>query len=526
MKNKRHIYLLFIIQGIILSLLSSCTQENSIEVNHSFKVSINVEQSIEEFDKVRFEPFNDLNLGFFKGNIWIKLEIQNENRSNSYMVINNDMINRNYTFFKLDSLDNSFKSVNQIKDKSKQDHRTNNISNPNFKVDLEANERATYLISTTSDGRTVVATPKLISMTSYSNLITENMIWNITFLGSIIFLLLLNFYQWNIHKQQIYFYYIFYMLSTFLMYVGLEGKLYNFGFKHAIIDHFVFLSVRLWVLSLIMYTSNFLKTQAVSPIFYKLIKWSLFIILGGTTLYQFIFFDTSIAHLHYFENLLSFLWLLLILGIVLVSAKTRKLELKYYLIPLFCLLFFTTIGLIDGHLQILPGSPFVYIKIGTIIEFFGFTYFMAILIKRKLERAENLENELHENRKELIFASEKLEEKDKLLSIKTGVKKTDLIGIFKLLESSLSTEAEWNEFKLKFKELNPSFLDQLLVEHSDLSKSEIRLLTLIKIGYTQKEIATILSIAPDSVKKAKHRVRKKLNFSKSIILAEYLSKYN
>jgi DNA-binding CsgD family transcriptional regulator len=520
--NYKHKYLLFLIQGFILVLLTSCSNVDSTEVDHSFEVAINVGQSIEEFNNISFEPFDDLNLGFFKGKLWIKLEVKNTIQPNSYMIINNDMINRNYTFYKLDSLNNSLKLVNQIKDKSKQDHRTNNISNPNFKVDLGANEQATYLILTISDGRTVDATPKLISMTNYSNLTTENMTWSIVFLGSIIFLLLLNIYQWSIYKQQIYFYYIFYMLSTFLMYVALEGKLFNFGIKHVIIDHIVFLSVRLWVLTLIIYTSKFLKIQVVYPIFDKFIKWTLFLVLGGTTLYQFSFYNTSIAHLHYFENILSFLWLLLILGIVLVSTKTRKLELKYYLIPLCCLLFFITIGLIDGHFQILPGSPFVYIKIGTIVEFLGFTYFMAILIKRKLERSEKLEKELHVNRKELIITSEKLEEKDKLLSTKIGIEKTDIVSIFKLLENSLSTEAEWSEFKLKFKELNPNFLNQLLVNHPDLSKSDVRLLTLIKIGYSQKEIANILSIAPDSVKKARSRVRKKLTLPENNRLKEYL----
>ena len=518
MKNNKHIYILF----LLLFSLSSCSNEDTIEVNHSFKAALNVEQSIEEFDKVKFEAFDNLNLGFFKGNIWIKLEITNLIQPKSYMFINNDMINRNYTFYKLDTLTNSFQLVNHIKDKSRQDHRTFNFSNPNFKIDLDSNEQATYLIVTTSDGRTVDATPKLISMTNYFDFINQNMISSILFFGIIGFLLLLNIYQWNIHRQKIYFYCVFYMLSTIFMYIGLEGHLYNFEFKHKTVDHIVFLSIRFWVLCLIMYTANFLDIQVVAPRYYKFIKWFLFIILGGTTLYQFIFYNSSIAHLHYFENILSFLWLLLILVTILLSAKTRKLELRYYLIPLSCFLLFTAIGLIDGLFQILPGTPFIYIKMGTIIEFTGFTYFMSILIKRKLERTENLENELLENRKELVLTSEKLEEKDKLLSTKKGIEKTDVISIFKLLENSLSTEKEWDEFKLKFKELNPNFLDQLLVDHPDLSKSETRLLTLIKIGYSQKEIASLLRIAPDSVKKARSRVRKKLGLAESILLSDYL----
>lgn len=525
MKIKKHKSLLFYIQVIALILLSSCSKIESIDVEHSFQSAINVEQNITDFDKVEFESFDDLNLGFFKGNVWIKLEITNKNQPQSYLIINNDKINRNYAFYKLDSLDGSLKVVNHIVDKSKQDHRTFNFPNPNFKVDLGSNEQAVFLIVASSDGRTVNATPELISMTSYYSLVNENMVWSIVFLGFIVFLLLINIYQWSIHKHKIYFYYTFYILCTFAMYLGLEGHLYKFELKHITIDHIVFLSIRLWVLSLIMYTFFFLEVQVAAPKYYKLIKWLLLVVLGGTTLYQFIFYSSSIAHLHYFENTLSFLWMLIILIVVFISARKRKLELKYYLIPLFCFLLFTTIGLIDGHFQVFPGSPFIYIKLGTIIEFIGFTYFMSLLIKRKIKRAEDLESKLDENRQKLIVASKIIEEKDKLLSSKNDVGKTNLIGVFKLLENSLSTENEWDEFKLKFKELNPTFLEQLLIAHPDLSKSEIRLLTLTKIGYSLKEIATILSIAPDSVKKAKSRVRKKMNLSKDIVLNDYLLKF-
>ena len=103
--------------------------------------------------------------------------------------------------------------------------------------------------------------------------------------------------------------------------------------------------------------------------------------------------------------------------------------------------------------------------------------------------------------------------------------KTELLGIFKLLENSLSTDEEWEDFKVKVGALNPNFYEQLFNKHPDLSKSEIRLLTLIKIGYSQKEIAKILVIEPDSVKKAKSRVRKKLELSSSIELSNYLSRF-
>ncbi|MDB4297146.1 LuxR C-terminal-related transcriptional regulator [Flavobacteriaceae bacterium] len=508
----------FIFQCILISLLFSCSNIDTEKINHSFKVAINPKQDITNFNQVYFEQFDHLNLGFFRGNLWLKLKITNEKDTNkSYMFVSNDRFSRNYVFYKLDSINNSLKLVTKIKDVSIQDHRTFNNANPNLKIDLAPNEQATYIITTASDGRTKDATPKVISIESYFNKLNKNVIWNIVFYGVIGFLLIINIYQWSIYKQKIYCYYIFYIISTLLVYLGIEGYFFNLKLNHLLIDHFIFVSVKLWALSLILYTSKFLDIKLVAPNFYRFIKLVLATVLGGTLLYQFIFYKSSIQYLHYFENILSSLWLLLIIGIILLSAKTKKLELKYYLIPLACFILFTIIGLINVHFHILPGNSFSYVKLGAVAEFIGFTYFMSILIKKKLQKTDFIEKELEKNKKQLKTVSEELEEKNVLLS-----KKTDLVSIFSLIENTLSTESEWNEFKAKIKELTPSFLDQLLITHPDLSKSEIRLLTLIKIGYSQKEIANILSIAPDSVKRARNRVRKKLNITETLNVNEYL----
>ena len=106
--------------------------------------------------------------------------------------------------------------------------------------------------------------------------------------------------------------------------------------------------------------------------------------------------------------------------------------------------------------------------------------------------------------------------------MESTLKKTDLLSVLKMLENSLSTEEEWDEFKLKLQQLDPDFLERIMKKHSDLTKSELRLVILIRIGYTQKDIAKILSIAPASVKKSRSRVRKKLNLDSGTELKSYL----
>lgn len=509
----KHIYLR-LLQALLLYLLTSCSNVDTKKINYSFQAVTKDTLHIKEYDKVKFENFDNLNLGFFRGDLWIKLNIQNDDSEpKSYVFINNDRFNRNYTFYKLDTINNALKLVNHILNKSKKDCRTFNTPTPNLRIDLKPNENATYLITSASDGRTKDATPRIMSLEHYFHFINESTILNIVIYGIMFCLLIINIYQWTIYKQHIYFYYILYILTTLLVYLGIEGYLYNLNIKQIIIDHFLFVLTKLWALSLVIYTSKFLNIKQIAPKYYKFIEVVLIVILGGLIVYQFSFYNSSIQHLHYLENVLSSLWLLLVVGMVILSARAKRKELKYYLIPLICFIALTIIGLINVHFQILPGNSFTYVKIGALVELTGFTYFMTIIIKNRLKKTASLEKELLENRINL-------KEKEKVLASTTR-----LTSAFKLIENSFSNEADWNDFKEKLKLLNTNFTEMLLSNHPDLSKSELRLLTLIRVGYSQKEIAGILNIAPDSVKKARSRVRKKLNLDESKTLNNYLQEF-
>ena len=101
----------------------------------------------------------------------------------------------------------------------------------------------------------------------------------------------------------------------------------------------------------------------------------------------------------------------------------------------------------------------------------------------------------------------------------------EFLSILKLLESNLNDEQEWVSFKAKVNEINPSFIQNLQAKHDELSKNDLRLLLLVKIGFMQKEISKMLFIAESSVKKSKQRIRKKLNLSPDITLSEFLLDY-
>ena len=63
-----------------------------------------------------------------------------------------------------------------------------------------------------------------------------------------------------------------------------------------------------------------------------------------------------------------------------------------------------------------------------------------------------------------------------------------------------------------------SYVEQLKEENPQLTSYELRLCSYMRSNLTNKEIATILNIQPESVKKAKQRLRRKFEQGRSDIL--------
>lgn len=79
-----------------------------------------------------------------------------------------------------------------------------------------------------------------------------------------------------------------------------------------------------------------------------------------------------------------------------------------------------------------------------------------------------------------------------------------------LQRTKLLTEQEWRTFKLAFEQIYPAFLQKISTHSAQFTPAEIRLLTLSKLGLKSPEIAEILGISMDGVKKGKQRLKKKL----------------
>jgi tetratricopeptide (TPR) repeat protein len=73
----------------------------------------------------------------------------------------------------------------------------------------------------------------------------------------------------------------------------------------------------------------------------------------------------------------------------------------------------------------------------------------------------------------------------------------------------------WQEFSLRFKEINSEFYDKLLVKFPDLSQNELKLCAYLRLNMTTKEIAELTGQSIETLGTARYRLRKKFGLTNS-----------
>lgn len=82
-------------------------------------------------------------------------------------------------------------------------------------------------------------------------------------------------------------------------------------------------------------------------------------------------------------------------------------------------------------------------------------------------------------------------------------------AIQELLQSHLMTEENWDLFKLAFYKEQKQYVDYLQKHFADLTESNLRIVLLQKIGLSKEQIANLLGITSEAVRKANQRLKKK-----------------
>lgn len=90
------------------------------------------------------------------------------------------------------------------------------------------------------------------------------------------------------------------------------------------------------------------------------------------------------------------------------------------------------------------------------------------------------------------------------------------------LKRLLKESADSDDFLMKFEAANPDFIKNLQTRHPNLSSSDLRFLAYMRSNLSLKDIASLLNINPDSCKRRKIRLSKKLGLDSSTDLYNYI----
>ncbi len=152
---------------------------------------------------------------------------------------------------------------------------------------------------------------------------------------------------------------------------------------------------------------------------------------------------------------------------------------------------------------------------------FGFYGVRQKLKRNKLEK-EKVDAELAFKKKELTTHALHLAKKNEVLE---GLKQkaeelkaneTSTKGYQQLIRTinfDLQDDNNWENFSRYFEEVHKDFNSNVKSKYPEVTSNELRLLALLKMNLSSKEIANILNISPEGIKKARYRLRKKLDIT-------------
>jgi len=151
-----------------------------------------------------------------------------------------------------------------------------------------------------------------------------------------------------------------------------------------------------------------------------------------------------------------------------------------------------------------------------LLAIIGFLWVNRQLLKRNKEK-ELAQQQLHFAEQELTSYTQQLKEKtevleqlrDEIAREDTSQERTE--NMSSLLGATILTEDDWKKFQQLFQKVYPGFFIHLKERIPDLSSTDTRLLALTKLKLPLKDMAPMLGVSYDAVKKAKQRLRKKIN---------------
>lgn len=161
---------------------------------------------------------------------------------------------------------------------------------------------------------------------------------------------------------------------------------------------------------------------------------------------------------------------------------------------------------------------------------FGAVYYgLQQKFKRQALEKEKLDAELAYKRKELTSFTLQLSHKNEILedlknkikALKAGASDTYQYNrLINTIDINIKDDTNWENFKRRFEEVHKDFNKNIKMAYPKITANELRLMALLKMNLSSKEIATLLNISQEGVKKARQRLRKKLELQPEMPLED------
>ena len=93
-----------------------------------------------------------------------------------------------------------------------------------------------------------------------------------------------------------------------------------------------------------------------------------------------------------------------------------------------------------------------------------------------------------------------------------------------LSHQTILTEEDWLSFKMFFEKMHPDFFAKINKQVANITQAEQRMAALTLLHFTTKQMASVLGISPNSVIKAKQRLRQRLNLQTDQQVEDFIEK--
>lgn len=114
---------------------------------------------------------------------------------------------------------------------------------------------------------------------------------------------------------------------------------------------------------------------------------------------------------------------------------------------------------------------------------------------------------------------------NKLKKALQGQHRSQLDALSRQLNEAFKIDEDWEDFRRHFESVHPDLILRLNKAFPSLTKNEFRLIALLRLNLSSKEISAVLGISPDSVKTARYRLRKKLGLQNQEELFDFLLRF-